>query len=353
MTIDLALSEEQEQLTASFGDLLAKEASVERVRAAEPLGFDPGLWDALGEVGATAMAVPTDAGGWGASLLDLALVAELAGRAAAPAPVIESQVAARLLAAVTTAPGTDAGAAAAATAQAALDAALGGTAVTTLALHPTRNGQARLVPAGAVADLAIVLDADRLALVPLAGVERAHVDNLGGLPLADLAVPPDAVAVASGAMAHALHASAVDEWLALTAAALVGLGARAQEMAVGYAIERHAWGVPIGTFQGVSHPLADSATALDGARLLARKAAWSAGADPARATELAAMAFAFASETSRDVTYRALHVHGGYGFMLEQDVQLYYRRARGWARVWGEPRRAYRRAAGHRYPRGR
>ena len=49
------------------------------------------------------------------------------------------------------------------------------------------------------------------------------------------------------------------------------------------------------------------------------------------------MAFAFGSETARDATYRSLHIHGGYGFMLEQDVQLYYRRARGWARVWGEP----------------
>ncbi len=51
------------------------------------------------------------------------------------------------------------------------------------------------------------------------------------------------------------------------------------------------------------------------------------------------------------MTYRALHIHGGYGFMLEQDVQLYYRRARGWARIWGEPRMAYRRAARHRYHR--
>jgi alkylation response protein AidB-like acyl-CoA dehydrogenase len=42
-------------------------------------------------------------------------------------------------------------------------------------------------------------------------------------------------------------------------------------------------------------------------------------------------------------------VHGGYGFMLEYDVQLYYRRARGWARVWGEPRTAFRRAAARRY----
>ena len=34
------------------------------------------------------------------------------------------------------------------------------------------------------------------------------------------------------------------------------------------------------------------------------------------------MAFAFASETARDATYHSLHTHGGYGFMLEQDIQL-------------------------------
>jgi alkylation response protein AidB-like acyl-CoA dehydrogenase len=175
--------------------------------------------------------------------------------------------------------------------------------------------------------------------------------NLGSQPLADLDVPAGAIALAAGDAAAALHDRALDEWLTLTAAALVGIGARAVEMACEYATERHAWGVPIGTFQGVSHPLADAATALDGARLLVRKAAWSADAEPGRFRELAAMAFAFASETARDATYCALHTHGGYGFMLEQDVQLYYRRARGWARVWGEPRLAYRRAAAERYGR--
>jgi alkylation response protein AidB-like acyl-CoA dehydrogenase len=162
-------------------------------------------------------------------------------------------------------------------------------------------------------------------------------------------VTEDAFEIARGDAARSLHETAIDEWLTLTAAALVGIGARAHEMAAEYAVERRAWGVPIGTFQAVSHPLADSATSLDGARLLARKAAWSADAATDRHPELAAMAFGFAAETARDATYRSLHIHGGYGFMLEQDVQLYYRRARGWARVWGEPRTAYRRAASHRY----
>src|SRR5436305_1282726 len=67
------------------------------VRSAEPLGHSPGLWDRLVATGAIEMAVPEDAGGGGATLLDLALVAEQHGRHVAPAPLVEAQVAARLL----------------------------------------------------------------------------------------------------------------------------------------------------------------------------------------------------------------------------------------------------------------
>lgn len=69
----------------------------------------------------------------------------------------------------------------------------------------------------------------------------------------------------------------------------------------------------------------------------------------ARRRELAAMAFAFASGASEAATYDAVHVHGGYGFMIEHDVQLHYRRVRGWARVWGDADAGYRRAAAARY----
>ncbi len=95
--MDLALSDEQRKLVASFTSLLSKASSSERVRAAEQLGFDAGLWRTLLDTGAVTMAVREDHGGWGASLLDLALVAELVGRAAAPAPLLEAQVAAQVV----------------------------------------------------------------------------------------------------------------------------------------------------------------------------------------------------------------------------------------------------------------
>ena len=99
--MDLNLSDEQQQLVDSFGALYAKDSPPERVRAAEaaePTGHDPELWLRLQENGALEMAVDEDAGGWGASLLDLALVAEQHGRYLGAAPLIEAQATARLLA---------------------------------------------------------------------------------------------------------------------------------------------------------------------------------------------------------------------------------------------------------------
>lgn len=97
--MDLRLSSEQSQLVDAVSALLAKHSAPERVRESEPIGFDEDLWTRLLEMGVVAMGVSEAAGGWGASLLDLELVAEQLGRFVAPAPVIEAQVAARLLAA--------------------------------------------------------------------------------------------------------------------------------------------------------------------------------------------------------------------------------------------------------------
>jgi alkylation response protein AidB-like acyl-CoA dehydrogenase len=330
--MDLRPSSEQEQLVEAFASLYAKESPPERVRAAEPGGFDKALWERVLDLGVVTMAVGEGAGGWGASLLDLVLVAEQQGRALASAPIIEAQAAARLLERIGSGP---------------LDEVLAGERLVTLALHPARGGVAGLVPAGAVADDAIVMVDDRLMLVPLEG-RRTLVENLGSMPVADVDVAGGAE-LASGPGAAAAFDSTLDDWLTLTAAALVGIGARGLEIGVDYVKERKAWGRPIGSFQGIAHRLADSATAVDGARLLTWEAAWSAAEEAQRLPQLAAMAFAFAYESARDVTYRALHYHGGYGFMMEYDIQLYYRRARAWANVFGDARGAYRRAADRRY----
>jgi alkylation response protein AidB-like acyl-CoA dehydrogenase len=335
--VDLALSEEQQQLITAFAGLFGRASFPDQVRAAEPAGFDVALWHDLTETGVLSMAVPERQRGWGASVLDLGLVAEQAGRWLAPAPVIECQVAARLLARVGSAVALEA-----------LTAAIAGTQLVSLSLHPARAGGAALVPAGAVCDALVVLDGDCLLLVPTPDERRHAVANLGSAPLADIDIA-DGVELARGTPATGAFDSALDEWFVLTASALVGMGAAAHENACRYAAERRAFGGVIGGYQGVAHPLAEDATRLDGARLLARKAAWALDTHHPRSGELAALAFAFASETAERATYQAIHFHGGYGFMLEHDVQLFYRRARGWARVWGSADDAYRRAAAARY----
>ena len=96
--MDLRLSAEQDQIVDAFGGLYAKHSTPEQVREAEASGFDPGLWGRVVELGVVPMAVDESQGGWGASFLDLAVIAEQQGRFVAPVPVIEAQVAARLLA---------------------------------------------------------------------------------------------------------------------------------------------------------------------------------------------------------------------------------------------------------------
>ena len=334
--MDLRLSAEQTQLVDAFSGLYGKHSTPEHVRAAEKVGFDPGLWERLAELGAVPMAVGEDAGGWGASFLDLALAAEQQGRFVAPVPAIEAQVAARLLAQV------------GGPASKALADSLSGDRLVTFAPRAARGGRAELVPAGSIADDAIVLAGDDLVVVPLDG-RRTVVENLGSMPLADIELASSPTVLASGPAARDLHRRAADEWMTLTAAALVGIAAQALEIGVAYVKERRAWGVPIGSFQSVAHHLADRATAVDGARLLAYEAAWAVDDQPERAPELAAMAFAFGYETARDTTYRSLHFHGGYGFMMEYDIQLHYRRARAWANVFTNPEDGYLRVADARY----
>ena len=128
--MNLDLSEEQELLRESFEELFAAESSPERVRAAEPLGFDAGLWKQLVETGAAFMRVPESQGGSEAGLLDAALVCELAGRHLASAPLVESIAASRLLAEL---PGEVAGAA--------LQQVVGTGSVPTLAVSEPWEGQ--------------------------------------------------------------------------------------------------------------------------------------------------------------------------------------------------------------------
>jgi alkylation response protein AidB-like acyl-CoA dehydrogenase len=275
------------------------------------------------------MGVAEELGGGGAGLLDLELAAERFGAALAPVPLVDAWVTARLLAASEVA------------ARAVLDRlADAAPPVAVLALHPAHEGVARLVPGGAVATVVVGLDDDALVVVEGEPDAPARVHDLGAAAIADRSLRSGTRTVlAQGDEARALHERAVDEWRVITAGALVGLAGAALELGVEYAKQRHQFGVPIGSFQALAHRLADVATAVEGAQLLAREAAWAADEGEADATALMHMAFLFAARVAQDTSAAALHVHGGYGFTLEYDVQLYLRRAKAWPLALGDPRR--------------
>jgi butyryl-CoA dehydrogenase len=111
------------------------------------------------------------------------------------------------------------------------------------------------------------------------------------------------------------------------AAQALGIAAGAYERARAYALERKAFGVPIGHHQMVQWMLADMATAIEAARLLTLRAA--SLKDAGRRYGVAASkAKLFASETAMRVTTDAIQVHGGYGYIKEYEVERYFRDAK-------------------------
>jgi butyryl-CoA dehydrogenase len=108
----------------------------------------------------------------------------------------------------------------------------------------------------------------------------------------------------------------------------IGIARAAYEKAVAYAKERKSFGEPLSQKQAIQFKLADMATEIDAARLLARRAAWLKDKGDARHTSESAVAKLFASEMSTRVTHQAMQVFGGYGYSKEYDMERHYRDAR-------------------------
>jgi butyryl-CoA dehydrogenase len=107
----------------------------------------------------------------------------------------------------------------------------------------------------------------------------------------------------------------------------LGIAQGAFEQARSYARQREAFGHPIADFQAIRFMLADMATEIEAARLLARQAAWKQDRGERFSLE-ASIAKLFASEMATRVTHKALQIHGGYGYSREYPVERMYRDAR-------------------------
>jgi alkylation response protein AidB-like acyl-CoA dehydrogenase len=138
-----------------------------------------------------------------------------------------------------------------------------------------------------------------------------------GLFLDDVRLPADALVGAEDAALAQLFAGLNPERI-MGASFAVGLARFALDKAVAYANQRSVWGVPIGSHQGLAHPLAQIKIELELARLMTQKAGalYDAG-DDAGAGEAANMAKYAGGEVATRAVDQAIQVHGGNGLAAE------------------------------------
>jgi alkylation response protein AidB-like acyl-CoA dehydrogenase len=125
-----------------------------------------------------------------------------------------------------------------------------------------------------------------------------------------------------------------NEQLAALSLEAVGIGAKALELAIEYAKTREQFGKPIGTYQAVSHQLADTYVEMELARSLAYWAAWCVAEGDEQVDVACAAAKAYCGDAAVDACERSIQVHGGIGFTWEHVLHVYYKRAM-WIQAYG------------------
>ena len=362
--MELTFSEEQQMLRDTVRGMLVAHSPIEVVRKMEddPVGYPAELWKKLAELGLLGLTLPERYGGAELTTLEAAILYEEMGRALTQSPHFVSSV---MSAGVIAAAGSEA------QRDEWLPKIISGEAIITPAwLEPQGGYGPAGVRLGAADDgrqvhlkgtkrhVAFARAATRLLVLARTGKgERdvdlflvdpkdARVDLLQQHTMASdtqYQVTFDDVAVAKSERIGPAGSGwttwdkVMHDGIILLAAQAIGGAERALEMTVDYAKMRKQFDKPLGAFQAIAHYLADAVTTVDGGRTLVYEAAW------ARSTgrpvdRLAPMAKLFACQTFRDVTAMAEQVHGGLGFTVEFDIQLYFRRAKQLQLSWWDSR---------------
>jgi len=116
----------------------------------------------------------------------------------------------------------------------------------------------------------------------------------------------------------------------LYACLMEGAARKAMEISTAYVNEREAFGQPIGSFQAIQHMAADMLNGVDGTQLLAREALWRMSqGQPARVE--VAQAKSFGNVKCQMVVRCCQQMHGGIGFIVDTDINLWFRRVTSWA----------------------
>jgi alkylation response protein AidB-like acyl-CoA dehydrogenase len=342
-------SQEQKQLKDAARRFLEKESTPARVRAVleGDQGYDKALWKGIAELGVIGAAIPEEHGGLGLGYLELCVVAEEIGRFLAPVPFSSTVY---LFAELLKTAGSEAQKAKY------LPKVASGELIGTLAytegqgeMTPGRvkasvsggklTGTKSLVLDGGIADAAVVVareggqtgDRVSLFLVDLkdSSVKKTALKTVDGsrkYVRLDFSGTPAELLGKSGDGARVLT-DVFDRAAILTAFEQVGGADRALEMARDYALDRMAFGRPIGSFQAIKHMLADMYVSATLARSNAFYGAWALSTGAAELPVAAATARVAATQAFQHCSTNNIQVHGGMGFTWQFDCHLYYRRS--------------------------
>ena len=338
--MDFAFSEEQNMLREQARSFLADKFGDERIAELADSGrpFDPAAWKEMAELGWIGLSLSEDKGGAGFGFLEEAVLFEELGRGLFPGPYL-STVALALPALEDH--------------RDVLERVLSGEVAATLALvEPARgseelqglstkaegsdgswslSGEERLVlDAGAASEVVVVASTPEgigLFLVSGAEVEVSPtVDSTRPLGRSVLQQTP-ATLLANGDEAMAIVKKIGLRGEAALALEAVGVAQRVLDLSKAYVSERKQFDKPIGSYQAVSHQVADTYVDLELARSLAYWAAWCVAESDERVEVAVAAAKSHASDAAVRACERAIQVHGGIGFTWEHVLHRYYKRA--------------------------
>lgn len=363
--MDFDLNTEQKMLQKSAREFFSKELDSEMVRELEkdPIGHNTKIWKKMARIGWMGLLIPEENGGEAMGLADMAIVLREMGYAAFTAPYFATAVVgvSLLLAA-----GSDR------QKKKLLPAVAKGKKILTLAWQEPGvetaacgigataealgdgyrlNGTKTFVPFGHVADQIIVavrtgpagpggdagislfiVDRDQDG-VAVDVIETMADEKSCELVLENVSVPAENLLGENGQGWEILQ-SVFQTAAVLKCAEMVGGGRKVLQMTIDYAKKREQFGRPIGSFQAVQHHCADMITHLETSDLILLETCWrmDRGGDCAKQ---ASMCKAWVNENCRKLYLLGHQVMGGFGFMEEVDHQLYYRRGKANAMLFG------------------
>jgi len=344
--MQFGLNESQEILKESARKFFVGECPIAEVRRLMETdsAFDATLWKKLADQGYTGIIFPEEFGGVGLGIVELALLMEEAGRALLPGPFFSTiALAGSVLHVITTHDQK----------KKYLAPICRGEARATVAILEDRGswdladfqmtavngklkGEKLFVTDAAVADWILVVARNGVFLVHrnAPGVEvtpmhsmdltrklySVHFDDAPAEKLGDIWHLPRALDIATAALT----------------AEMVGGMQRTLDITVEYAKTRKQFGKPIGIFQAVQHQCADMYLETESSRSAAYYAAWTLEEKSPDAASAVSIAKIYASDAGRTVGNRGIQVHGGMGFTWENDLHLYYRRAKASETTFGD-----------------